>query len=137
MKYVRPPTQSLRVAPNNGGRSIGSPNRNCNCLGVKMIPHPRVLKTRTIVLITILTLGSISFLAHVFAKAKTGGSLALQATNISPNAPLNEGTALNTSNLFGGPVSGEVNQAGDYAFVGSGTTALFLRRAGSGTTQRL
>src|SRR2546426_8836047 len=102
-----------------------------------MIPHPRLLKSRTIVLITILALCSIPLLVRAFAEGKTGGWLALAATNISPNAPLNEGTALNTSNLFGGPVSGEVNQAGDYAFAAGGATALFLRRSGTSTPVRV
>jgi hypothetical protein len=45
--------------------------------------------------------------------------------------------ALNTSNLFGVAAGADVNQAGDYAFLGNGASALFLRPAGTGIVQRV
>lgn len=46
-------------------------------------------------------------------------------------------TPLNLSNQFGVPVNSAVNQNGDFAFVGSGETALFLRLAGASAATRL
>jgi hypothetical protein len=46
-------------------------------------------------------------------------------------------TPLALSNLFGATAQGAVNQAGDYAFVGSGQSALFYRRAGAGAAVRV
>jgi len=41
------------------------------------------------------------------------------------------------SNSFGVPQSAVVNQAGDYAFVGNGASAVFYRRAGAGAPGRV
>jgi hypothetical protein len=46
-------------------------------------------------------------------------------------------SSLNLSNQFGVPAGTAVNQAGDFAFVGNGETALFLRAAGVSTATRL
>jgi hypothetical protein len=46
-------------------------------------------------------------------------------------------TSLNLSNQFGVPAGTAINQAGDFAFVGNGDTALFLRAAGASAATRL
>src|SRR6266571_2358880 len=46
-------------------------------------------------------------------------------------------TSLNLSNQFGIPAGSAINQAGDFAFVGNGNSALFFRAAGSTTATRL
>jgi Big-like domain-containing protein len=46
-------------------------------------------------------------------------------------------SSLNLSNQFGVPTGTAVNQAGDFAFVGSGDAALFLRPAGTNSATRL
>jgi hypothetical protein len=46
-------------------------------------------------------------------------------------------SSLNLSNQFGIPVSTAINQNGDFAFVGSGETALFWRPAGASSATRL
>jgi hypothetical protein len=46
-------------------------------------------------------------------------------------------SALSLSNQFGIPASSAINQAGDFAFVGNGDTALFLRFAGTSAATRL
>ena len=46
-------------------------------------------------------------------------------------------SALNLSNQFGVPAAEAINQAGDFAFVGNGDTALFLRPAGASAATRL
>ena len=45
--------------------------------------------------------------------------------------------APSTSNLFGVAGQVDLNQAGDYAFLGAGQSGLFLRRANTGTTVRV
>jgi len=46
-------------------------------------------------------------------------------------------SSLNLSNQFGVPAGTAINQAGDFAFVGNGDTALFLRAAGASAATRL
>jgi hypothetical protein len=46
-------------------------------------------------------------------------------------------SSLNLSNQFGVPAGTAINQAGDFAFVGNGDTALFLRAAGAPGATRL
>jgi hypothetical protein len=46
-------------------------------------------------------------------------------------------SSLNLSDQFGIPASTAINQAGDFAFVGNGDTALFLRPAGASAATRL
>jgi hypothetical protein len=46
-------------------------------------------------------------------------------------------SSLNLSNQFGIPVSTAINQNGDFAFVGSGVTAVFWRIAGASSATRL
>jgi hypothetical protein len=46
-------------------------------------------------------------------------------------------TPLALSNLFGVPQSAVINQAGDYAFIGNGASAVFYRRAGTAAPVRV
>jgi hypothetical protein len=46
-------------------------------------------------------------------------------------------SSLNLSDEFGVPTATAVNQAGDFAFVGNGGTALFSRPAGASGATRL
>src|ERR1700758_2057042 len=46
-------------------------------------------------------------------------------------------SALGLSNQFGVPAGSAINQTGDFAFVGNGDTALFLRLAGTSAATRL
>ncbi len=46
-------------------------------------------------------------------------------------------SVLNLSNQFGVPAASAINQAGDFAFVGNGQNALFLRPAGASAATRL
>ncbi len=46
-------------------------------------------------------------------------------------------SSLNFSDKFGAPAAVAVNQAGDFAFVGNGETALFFRAAGASSATRL
>ncbi|HTC65467.1 MAG TPA: Ig-like domain-containing protein [Candidatus Saccharimonadales bacterium] len=46
-------------------------------------------------------------------------------------------SALSLSNQFGVPANSAINQSGDFAFVGNGDTALFLRLAGTSAATRL
>src|SRR5215469_11371561 len=46
-------------------------------------------------------------------------------------------SSLNLSNQFGVPAGTAINQAGDFAFVGHGGTALFFRAAGSAAAIRV
>src|SRR5580692_2962885 len=46
-------------------------------------------------------------------------------------------SSLSLSNQFGIPAGTAINQAGDFAFVGNGDTALFLRAAGASSATRL
>src|SRR6266851_2523234 len=62
------------------------------------------------------------------AHAQGGVPLVAVATDQSP---------LNLSNQFGVPAGSAINQAGDFAFVGNGNSALFFRPAGSTTATRL
>ena len=62
------------------------------------------------------------------AYGQTAVPLVTVATDQSP---------LNLSNQFGVPTATAVNQAGDFAFIGSGGTALFLRAAGASAATRL
>lgn len=67
-------------------------------------------------------------LLSVSAHAQGGVPLVTVATDQS---------SLTLSNQFGIPVSTAINQNGDFAFVGSGETALFWRPAGSSSATRL
>jgi hypothetical protein len=79
--------------------------------------------------------------------AKTCAAFALTVMLVSVSAhaqgevPLipvaTEQSALNLSNQFGVPAAAAINQAGDFAFVGNGDTALFLRVAGASAPTRL
>src|SRR5882672_12950988 len=62
------------------------------------------------------------------AHAQGGVPLVTVATDQSP---------LNLSNQFGVPKGTAINQAGDFAFVGNGDSALFLRAAGAAAATRL
>jgi hypothetical protein len=62
------------------------------------------------------------------AHAQGGVPLVTVATDQSP---------LNLSNQFGVPAGTAINQAGDFAFVGNGDSALFLRAAGASAATRL
>jgi hypothetical protein len=65
-------------------------------------------------------------------------SPAVRAQGIAPVAALvTDQTALDVSTNFGTPAAAAVNERGDYAFVGNDNGALFLRRAGSATIERL
>jgi hypothetical protein len=97
-------------------------------------PFPRVIRTLRLdaslrkhavscILLMLLTL-FISRAAH----AQGGVPLVTVATDQS---------SLNLSNQFGVPPATAINQAGDFAFVGNGDTALFLRAAGASAATRL
>lgn len=62
------------------------------------------------------------------AHAQGGVPLMTVATDQSP---------LQLSNQFGVPAGTAINQAGDFAFVGSGDSALFIRAAGASSATRL
>ena len=62
------------------------------------------------------------------ACAQGGVPLITVATDQSP---------LNLSNQFGIPAATAINQAGDFAFVGNGESALFLRLAGASSATRV
>jgi len=71
-----------------------------------------------------------------------GGLLLLSpAAQAQGNVPISaiatDQSSFNLSNKFGAPVGASLNERGDYAFIGSGGFALFLRRAGSSTAERL
>lgn len=53
------------------------------------------------------------------------------------NDQLKTSSNLETFNLFGVAGAVDLNQVGDYAFLGNGQSALFLRRANTGTTVRV
>jgi hypothetical protein len=67
--------------------------------------------------------------------------LACGAAHAQGSVPLitvaTDQSPLNLSDQFGIPVSTAINQAGDFAFVGNGDTALFLRPAGAPSATRL
>lgn len=71
-------------------------------------------------------MGALGFAAA--AKAQGSVPLVTVATDQSP---------LNLSDKFGVPTATAVNQDGDFAFVGSGETALFFRAAGASVASRL
>src|SRR5216684_6366731 len=62
------------------------------------------------------------------AHAQGGVPLVTVATDQSP---------LNLSNQFGVPKGTAINQAGDFAFVGNGNSALFFRAAGATLITRI
>jgi hypothetical protein len=86
---------------------------------------PRIVRRLAFVLIA--AFGG-TLLLSTAAHAQSQVSLLTLETDQSP---------LNLSNHFGVPSEAGVNQAGDYAFIGAGGSALFLRRAGTSTTTRL
>src|SRR6266851_8878356 len=67
-------------------------------------------------------------LSSASARAQGGVPLVTVATDQS---------SLNLSNQFGVPSGTAINQAGDFAFVGNGDTALFIRAAGAPSVTRL
>src|SRR5579864_6981376 len=97
-------------------------------------PFPRVTRTtrpdaflRRLAISSILQMGLVLlFCAAVHAQG--GVPLVTVATDQS---------SLNLSNQFGVPAGTAINQAGDFAFVGNGDTALFMRAAGAPATTRL
>src|ERR1700730_2784091 len=97
-------------------------------------PFPNVTRTfRLDAILRRLTYSCIPLVALVLwftssAHAQGGVPLVTVATDQSP---------LNLSNQFGVPAGSAINQAGDFAFVGNGNNALFLRAAGSSTATRL
>src|SRR6266851_10365345 len=74
------------------------------------------------------TLVGLILLFYGAAHAQGGVPLVTVATDQSP---------LNLSNQFGVPAGTAINQAGDFAFVGNGDTALFWRAAGASAATRL
>jgi len=65
-------------------------------------------------------------------------SATAQAQGEVPLIPVaTDQSALSLSNQFGIPAGSAINQAGDFAFVGNGDTALFLRVAGPSVATRL
>src|SRR3984893_2877796 len=62
------------------------------------------------------------------AHAQGGVPLVTVATDQPP---------LNLSNQFGIPTGTAINQAGDFAFVGNGSNALFFRAAGATSVTRI
>ena len=98
--------------------------------------HPLLRSARTTVghqvsrrlTFLLIALCSGTLLFSTAARAQGSISLVTLATDQSP---------LNLSNRFGVPVSSVVNQGGDFAFVGEGGSALFLRRAGASPAVRL
>jgi hypothetical protein len=66
-------------------------------------------------------------------KWDTAGNIVAKVASESAIGPLIE----DTSSPFGLPVLSDLNQAGDYAFLGTGATALFLRPAAGRTIQRV
>jgi hypothetical protein len=65
-------------------------------------------------------------------------SATAQAQGEVPLIPVaTDQSALSLSNQFGIPARSAINQTGDFAFVGNGDTALFLRLAGTSTATRL
>jgi Bacterial Ig-like domain (group 3) len=97
-------------------------------------PFPRVPRTlRTDAFLRGLAISCILLVGLVLtfpraALAQGGVPLVTVATDQS---------SLNLSNQFGVPASTAINQAGDFAFVGNGSTALFFRAAGASAATRL
>src|SRR5579864_3710000 len=97
-------------------------------------PFPRVTRTsrldaflRRLANSCILLMGLVLLFCNA-AHAQGGVPLVTVATDQS---------SLNLSNQFGVPAGTAINQAGDFAFVGNGDTALFMRAAGSSAATRL
>jgi len=97
-------------------------------------PFPRVTRTsrldaylRSLTNSCILLMG-FALMFSSTAHAQGGVPLVTVATDQS---------SLNLSNQFGAPAGTAINQAGDFAFVGNGDTALFLRAAGASAATRL
>ena len=97
-------------------------------------PFPRVTRTfrldaylRMLANSCILLMGLVLLFSGA-AHAQGGVPLVTVATDQS---------SLNLSNQFGVPAGTAINQAGDFAFVGNGDTALFLRAAGASAATRL
>jgi hypothetical protein len=97
-------------------------------------PFPRVTRAtrpdgflRKLAISCILQMGLI-LLVCTAAHAQGGVPLVTVATDQS---------SLNLSNQFGVPAGTAINHAGDFAFVGNGGTALFLRTAGASVATRL
>jgi hypothetical protein len=97
-------------------------------------PFPRVTRTsrldaflRRLANSCILLMGLVLLLCSA-AHAQGGVPLVTVATDQS---------SLNLSNQFGVPAGTAINQAGDFAFVGNGETALFVRSAGASAATRL
>src|ERR1700680_2779974 len=97
-------------------------------------PFPRVTRTfrldaflRRLANSCITLVGLVLFFSGT-SYAQGGVPLVTVATDQSP---------LNLSNQFGVPAGTAINQAGDFAFVGNGDSALFLRVAGAAAATRL
>src|SRR5579864_7081385 len=97
-------------------------------------PFPRVTRTsrldaylRSLTNSCILLMG-FALMFSSTAHAQGGVPLVTVATDQS---------SLNLSNQFGAPAGTAINQAGDFAFVGNGDTALFMRAAGASAATRL
>ena len=67
---------------------------------------------------------------YVAANAHAQGTLPLTAV-------VTDQTPLDLSDRFGIPAASGVDQLGNFAFIGRGNSALFLRRTGSATIERL
>src|SRR5260370_41718435 len=97
-------------------------------------PFPRVTRTfRLDVSLRIsakscITLVGLVLMFSSWAHAQGGVPLVAVATDQS---------SLNLSNQFGVPAGSAINQAGDFAFVGNGNSALFFRPAGASAPTRL
>src|SRR5271169_2525115 len=85
-----------------------------------------VLLCRTF-FVSLIALG-ISQLFPPSAHAQGGVPLVTVATDQSP---------LDLSNQFGPPQTTAINQAGDFAFIGNGSSAIFFRAAGAPSATRL
>src|SRR5580693_10044188 len=97
-------------------------------------PFPRVTRTtrpdallRRLAILSILQTGLI-LLVCTAAHAQGGVPLVTVATDQS---------SLNLSNQFGPPASTAIGPAGDFAFVGDGSGALFFRAAGAAAASRV
>jgi Bacterial Ig-like domain (group 3) len=97
-------------------------------------PFPRLTRTfppdavlRGLAKVCIALMGLVLLVAHG-VRAQGGVPLVTVATDQS---------SLNLSNQFGVPAGTAINQAGDFAFVGNGETALFFRAAGASSATRL
>ncbi len=97
-------------------------------------PFPRVTRTFRLdaflrrLANSCIILGELVLLFSGSARAQGGVPLITVATDQS---------SLNLSNQFGVPSGTAINQAGDFAFVGNGGSALFWRAAGVSAATRL